>query len=289
MARHRYTFLVAEEAMLREFEAAVRGRAEDVDLFGGAMAIARLVGEPVDAAATAGELDFAAEAALEHAEGATGAQALVNAINHELFEVRGFRGNGDEYADPRNSYLDQVVARRLGLPITLSLVYMEVAQRMGLRCDGIGYPGHFIVRCGEPDERIYIDPFHEGARLDAAELLGRLRGVSLGGARPESFLAAVTRRQILQRMLNNLHAVFRDKRDVARWLATVELLLILEPWNAALVGERGMLHYRLGASERALADLERYVGAAAPGAVSAGALRLLDQLRLSRGREEGTA
>ncbi|MFN8506313.1 MAG: tetratricopeptide repeat protein [Dehalococcoidia bacterium] len=90
-------------------------------------------------------------------------------------------------------------------------------------------------------------------------------------------------------MLNNLHALFRERRDLERWLATVELLLRLEPWNGQLVGERGMLHYRLGAPERALVDLERYVGAANPGAVSSGALRLLDELRLLHKGREGTA
>ena len=120
------------------------------------------------------------------------------------------------------------------------------------------------------------------------ELLARLRGANLGSASPESFLAAVTRRQILQRMLNNLHSLFRDQRDLERWLATVELLLRLEPWNGALVGERGMLHYRLGDPSLALVDLERYVSAANPGAVSSGALRLLDELRLLNKGSEGT-
>jgi regulator of sirC expression with transglutaminase-like and TPR domain len=166
---------------------------------------------------------------------------------------------------------------------------MEVAQRLGLRCEGVGYPGHFIVRCGEPEDAIFVDPFHQGVRLDRAELLARLRGQALGGATPESFLTAITRRQFLQRMLRNLHHVFRERRDLERWRAVVELLLRLEPWNAAMVGERGMLHYRLGDAGLALVDLQRYVEASAPGAVSTGAVRLLDELRLQFGGSEGTA
>jgi regulator of sirC expression with transglutaminase-like and TPR domain len=219
-------------------------------------------------------------------DGAT-PDALAHAIDYQLFSVCGFHGNTEEYSDPRNSFLDFVVARRLGIPITLSLVYMEVAQRVGLHCDGIGYPGHFIVRYGTPESPTYVDPFQQGARIDPEELLARLRSLQLGPTRPESFLAAVTRRQILQRMLNNLHAIYRERRNLPRWLDVVELQLRLEPWNALLVGERGMLHYRLGDVEAALSDLEAYVGAGQAPEANPGAVRLLDQLRLRyRGAEE---
>jgi regulator of sirC expression with transglutaminase-like and TPR domain len=163
---------------------------------------------------------------------------------------------------------------------------MEVAQRIGLRCDGIGFPGHFIVRCGEPDAPIYVDPFHQGVRLDSAELLAQLRHADLGGAQPESFLAALTRRQVLQRMLRNLHLIFRENGDAARRLDVVELWLRLEPWNATLIGERGMLNYRMGHSDMALVDLQRYVESVAPESVSAPARRLLEHLRLRGGESE---
>ena len=97
------------------------------------------------------------------------------------------------------------------------------------------------------------------------------------------FLASVTRRQILQRMLNNLHAIFRDRRDLDRWYAVLELQFRLEPWNAALVGERGMLHYRLGRLDEAFRDLEAYVSSGGRPETSTGAIRLLDQLRLRYG------
>lgn len=279
---------MTDEGLYTAFAAAIAGPDPEVDLFGAAMLIARLGGHHVDEHGTARELDLMAEAVLETASPADGAEALVDAINAELYGVRGFNGNAGQYNEPENSYLDRVVARRTGIPITLSLVYREVAERVGLRCDGVGFPGHFLVRCGDPSQNLYIDPFHGGARVPREELLARLRGASLGSASPESFLAAVTRRQILQRMLNNLHSLFRDHRDLERWLATVELLLRLEPWNGALVGERGMLHYRLGDPSLALVDLERYVSAANPGAVSSGALRLLDELRLLNKGSEGT-
>ncbi|MCC6381586.1 MAG: transglutaminase family protein [Dehalococcoidia bacterium] len=272
-----------DSASLHEFAMAAAGRDSDVDLFGAALIVARLRAGPTDPNGCARELDLIAEAAGERAGDTRDPLVLAQAIDHELFVARGFHGNSENYADPENSYLDAVVARRTGLPITLSLVYMEVAQRIGLHCDGVGYPGNFIVRCGEPGDALYVDPFHQGARLDREELLAGLRGRELDGMSPDALLLAVTRRQILRRMLTNLYTVFRDKRDVERWLGVVELILRLEPWNATLVGERGMLHYRLGHPALALVDLERYVAAAAPGGVSNGALRLLEELRSHRG------
>lgn len=275
-------------ALIREFSDAIRGADHEVDLFGGAMVIARLGNSAADPHRVAAALDDIAEGVREQAGDGAEADALAHAVDHRLFTVLGFRGNEGDYADPRNSYLDQVVERRLGIPITLSLVYMEVAQRVGLICDGIGYPGHFMVRCGVPEGPVYVDPFNQGARVDREELLAGLRGRDLGGAHPDSLLKAVTRRQILQRMLNNLHAIFREQRDVPRWLEVVELQLALEPWNSGLVGERGMLYYRSGEPERALSDLERYVAANEREAAPAGALRLLDELRLRYGDREGT-
>jgi regulator of sirC expression with transglutaminase-like and TPR domain len=269
-----------------DFSEAIKGSDTEVDLFGAAMLIARLGGHAVDPHAIAAELDLIAEAVREQAGERASHDALAHAIDHELFAVRRFHGNTENYSDPQNSYLDLVVSRRMGIPITLSLIYMEVAQRVGLPCDGIGYPGHFIVRCGTLENPIYVDPFQQGSRLDREELLANLRGFDLGAASAESFLAAVTRRQILQRMLNNLHVAFRERRDLERWRATVELLLCIEPWNAQLVGERGMLNYRLGRPSEALDDLERYVAANAPQSVSAGARRLLDELRSHLGSSE---
>lgn len=266
------------------FAEAITGADHDVDLFGAAMVIARLGNAEADAHAVAARLDVIAEDARSYAGDRADSHALAHAIDYQLFSVCGFHGNNEDYADPRNSFLDEVLERRTGIPISLSLVYMEIGQRIGLQCDGIGFPGHFIVRYGGTDAPVFIDPYQQGARLDRAELLARLRGVDLGAASPDSFLLAVTRRQILQRMLNNLHIAYRERRDFDRWLAVVELQHRLEPWNSALLGERGMLCYRLGRDDDAIRDLESYVAAAGtiPGP-NQSAARLLDQLRLRNG------
>jgi regulator of sirC expression with transglutaminase-like and TPR domain len=267
----------------KDFRRAVKGSDHDVDLFGASLIISRLGGHRVDPHRTARQIDLIAEAALEHAGPKPTPDALAHAIDYQLFSACGFRGDSEHFNDPRNSYLDLVVDRKLGIPISLSLLYMEVAQRIGLQCDGVGYPGHFIVRIGDAADPVFVDPFQQGARIDREELLSRLRAHRLGGANPEIFLSAVTRRQILQRMLNNLLMIFREQRDLDRWYSVLELQICLEPWNANLVGERGMLHYRLGRTEEALVDLEAYVSASDRPAASPGALRLLDQLRLQQG------
>lgn len=274
-------------AIHQEFAAAIAGRDIDVDLYGGAMAIARIGRPTLDIHRYAAILDGYAEAVADISGDTLDPETLAHAIDHVLFSQIGFKGNAEDYADPENSYLDAVIDRKVGIPITLSLVYMEVAARVGLRCEGVGFPGHFIVRCGQPEAPFFVDPFHQGDRLDPQELLARLRAFDLGGASPESFLVAATRRQVLQRMLNNLRQSFRAGQDIPRWLLAVELQLLLEPWNPQLTGERGMLYFRLGRYDEAERDLERYVQSSGREAANMGASRMLDRIRTRQRREEG--
>lgn len=271
-----------------DFARAIRGADHEVDLFGAAMIVSRLGGHPIDPFHTAARLDHIAEDVLKQAGPNPTQDALSHAIEHQLFTVEGFHGNTTNYPDPANSYLDLVVEQRTGIPITLSLVYMEVAQRVGLICDGVGYPKHFIIRYGGPENPVYVDPFQQGARIDRQELIAGLRTLKSDVAHPDTYLTAVTRRQILQRLLNNLHTLFRERRDLESWYAVIELQLRLEPWNAAFIGERGMLHYRLGRLAEALDDLETYVTAGDKPVTSPGAIRLLDHLRLRRGGSENS-
>ena len=271
----------------RDFARAIAGQDHEVDLFGGAVAIARLGRDGVDGHALARELDLIAEAVRERAPAPAAPADLARAVTAELFEARGFRGNREQYGDPANSYIDRVIERRLGIPITLSLVYMEVAQRAGLQCDGIGFPGHFLVRCGG-DDGFYLDPFNAGEQPTREDLLGRLEGRVSALPSVDSLLAAVTRRQILQRMLVNLCVAYQGAGDAARWIAALGFRLRLEPWNAALYLERGLLRYQQGEEALALADLERYVGSGEPD-MSPRAMRVLDNLRARLGREGGSS
>jgi regulator of sirC expression with transglutaminase-like and TPR domain len=157
-------------------------------------------------------------------------ESLLAALTRHVFVELGFRGNQEDYYDPRNSYLNDVLDRRLGIPITLSLVFLEVGRRLGLELAGIGFPGHFLVRArGPAGEELILDPFHGGVLLDRADLEERLREVTGADARldPEHFLPA-SKKQILTRMLNNLRQIHKQRRDPTRETAVAELLSCLD-------------------------------------------------------------
>ncbi len=155
------------------------------------------------------------------------AEPVLAEVTHQLFGVEGFRGNDDDYYDPRNSYLDEVLDRRVGIPITLSVVLIEVARRVGIELTGVSMPGHFLVRLpGEP--AVLLDPFAGGLLLSESECQERFRAVQ-GAAVPfdPSYLAPVTTLDIVSRMLNNLRSVHLQRQDSASldWVLELRSLL----------------------------------------------------------------
>jgi regulator of sirC expression with transglutaminase-like and TPR domain len=171
----------------------------------------------------------------------------IESLNTYFFEERGFRGNSQEYYDPRNSFLNDVLDRRLGIPITLSIVYMEVARRVGMPLQGVGMPGHFIVKYARPEEDIYIDPFNKG-RLLSREACQELIQQVYGEPVPlqETFLATVTKKQILARLLMNLKAVYIHTKNYLKALSVVERQLIIQPDAAQEVKDRAALRNLIG-------------------------------------------
>lgn len=205
------------------------------------------------------KLDHFGDLARERAEGARDANDLISAVNSTLFGELGFHGNRDSYYDPRNSFFNQVIDRRTGIPITLTVVYMEVAQRTGLRVNGVGLPYHFIAKHETEAGDIFIDPFNEGRLLNAAgcaELLQEMSG------RPDELqpehLEAVSNKRILARILLNLLGLYKES-DPGRALATVERLLLINPDYAPHIRLRGTLRASVGDQTNAIADLERYL------------------------------
>jgi regulator of sirC expression with transglutaminase-like and TPR domain len=188
------------------------------------------------------------------------APALVGALNQLLFAEQGFRGNADDYYDPRNSYLNDVLVRRLGIPISLSVLYMEVARRAGLDVEGVGLPGHFIVRVKDGQGALLVDPFHEGRVLTETDCQKRLDRIYAGKVSLDAeMLAATTRKSILARMLRNLKTIYVKAEDYARALKTVELLQILCPDLPEEIRDRGLIHAALDCYALAAQDLEAYV------------------------------
>ena len=203
----------------------------------------------------------------------------LRALREVLGEEERFRGNADAYYDPRNSFLNEVLERRLGIPITLGVLYIEVAARAGLRLDGVGFPGHFLVKYAGGAREVFVDPFHGGEILSADDCLARFRERAPGLTLEARHLAAVGPRQILGRMLHNLKKIYVEAGDDVRALWVVDRLLILAPDDLAERRDRGLVEARLGGSTAALADLEAYLAATpdAPDAVEVRALA--EQLR----------
>jgi len=241
------------------FREAISGTDDNVDLFGAAMVISSMGFSDTEPSFYLKELEQFSDSVESQMHSAMSARKIVSLVNTELFENQGFRGNKNDYYNPDNSYLSRVFDLRLGIPITLSVIYMEVAQRIGLECDGIGFPAHFLIRCGGEKSELYVDVFNEGKLMSRQDLFLRLKEQGFLGDSGESFIAAVTRRQILQRMLTNLRIALRRINDFERWLPVTELQLILEPWNSALFLERGMVHFTNREFKNSLEDLQRYI------------------------------
>jgi regulator of sirC expression with transglutaminase-like and TPR domain len=222
---------------------------------------------------------------LAAASGVAAERDPVNALHRLrefLFEEEGFAGNAEDYYDPRNSCLNDVLQRRLGIPITLSVVLMEVGRRVGLPIVGVGLPGHFIVRAEVDPEPVLLDPFDGGAVVTqerAAHLVACALGrdVPLG---PQHF-ATVTKGQILTRMLMNLRGIYCRRRDWDKALAVFDRLLLLETGSAAHLRDRGTVLVKLGKFHRGAADWERYL-TTRPAAEDADSVR--EQLRRVRQR-----
>jgi regulator of sirC expression with transglutaminase-like and TPR domain len=218
------------------------------------------------------KLDHFGDLARERAAGARDASDVISALNSTLFEELGFHGNRDSYYDPRNSFLNQVIDRRTGIPITLTVVYIEVAKRIGFKVQGVGLPYHFIAKHEAENGDIFIDPFNEGRLLNAADCAELVTEISHGQdeLQPEH-LKAVSNKRILARILLNLLGLYKAN-DPRRALATIERLLLINPDYTPHIRLRGLLLASAGDHTRAIAELERYL-ALVPDADDAGTIR----------------
>ncbi len=246
---------------LREDFAALAAAGERTDLARAALAIARIAYPDLDPAPYLRQLDDLAAAVRPRLYPQASPEAAVTELAGYLFGECGFRGNQEEYYDPRNSYLNDVLERRTGIPITLSVVLIETGARLGLGIEGVGFPGHFLVRVAGSRGPLVLDPFFGGRAIGERELLARYRSFvgSDAPALPSDALATTGTPAILTRMLRNLLRAYLDQKDHAHALAAADLFLVLVPDSADEVRVRGLLYEHLECFGAALGDFRRYL------------------------------
>ena len=229
-----------------------------------ALAIARVEYPSLDPAPYVAALDRMGQeaAARMHQVG----DDSVRVFNEYLYDEQGFAGNRERYDDPRNSFINEVLDRRIGIPISLAVVYLEVARRAGLHVDGINFPGHFLLRARDPvireaaSEVVIIDPFHGGAQLSEYDCRQLLRQhVGDEAAFDTTLLAPATRHEIVVRMLVNLKRLYVRMRSFPQARAISSLLLGIDPAAISELRDRGLLAYHLEDFPAALRDLEEYL------------------------------
>jgi regulator of sirC expression with transglutaminase-like and TPR domain len=251
------------EDRYKNFRRAIDCPDDQLDLGRAALAVAADEYPALRAETYLTRLDQLAAAARDCSAGESNPYRLLASVNHVLFTREGYRGNRDDYYDPKNSFLNDVIDSRKGIPITLSVLYMEVARRVGLKLDGVGFPGQFLVKYLGNEEEIVIDPFDQGEVRGVEELQQLLDGLYGGKVafRPE-FLAPVSNRQIIQRILNNLKTIYLNQKNFLKALSVAERLVILDPTSASEIRDRGLLYLECECFQQALEDLEAYLSLA---------------------------
>lgn len=191
----------------------------------------------------------------------------VVALNQLLYEELGYWGNTEDYYDPRNSYLNEVIDRRTGMPITMSILYMELGRRIGLPVEGVSFPGHFLVRVRLRGGMLVLDPFSGGAPQSEDELRSRVKRVIPDGVADDlpaselpldQFLEPATNRQILARVLRNLKGIYRKANKPERMLDVLNRMLLVTPDASAELRDRGYVYQRLECYRAAFKDLTDY-------------------------------
>lgn len=257
------------------FERMARGPDDGIDLALGALLIAAENYPALDVEGCLRDLDALGMELKRRLRPDIGPSDAIRSLNRYMFEELGFHGAVEDYYDPRNSFLNDVVERRVGIPITLAIVYMRLGGHIGLRLAGVSFPGHFLVRGAVHEGTVVLDPFHKGVSLGIADLQRRLSSGQGPGPSPAdvaAMLAPAHPREILARLLRNLRGIYMQYNQHAQALSATSRILALTPGNALEWRERAGLHLALECFRAALGDFQRYV-ALAPDADDSEAVR----------------
>jgi regulator of sirC expression with transglutaminase-like and TPR domain len=232
----------------------------EVDLAKAALYLAQEEYPNLDIEAQLAILDGMAETLRERLPEEPYPLKIISSLNQFMFDELGFQGNVKDYYDPRNSFLNEVLARRTGIPITLSLVYLELAKRMDFPMVGIGMPGHFLIRPTVNEMEVFVDPFHGGEVLFIQDCNDRFKQMFGDGAKLNMrHLEPISTTGFLVRMLTNLKMIYLQQRDVAKSLDTIERILLIYPEAVGERRDRGLIYYQQGELSKAYLDLEHYL------------------------------
>jgi regulator of sirC expression with transglutaminase-like and TPR domain len=254
-------------AALEPFAQILRREDARIDLARACLMIAEDAYPGLDVERYMGEIERMAARLRGRLPQSPSAEERVVALNQFLYEDLGYWGNTDDYYDPRNSYLNEVIERKTGIPITLSIVYMELGRRIGLPLEGVSFPGHFLVRLRLRGGMLVLDPFAGGAPQSEDDLRSRVKRVIPDGVADnlpaselplDQFLEPATNRQILSRLLRNLKGIYRKTDKPERMLDVLNRMLLVTPGASAELRERGYVYQRLECYRAALKDLTDY-------------------------------
>lgn len=230
-------------------------RPSRIELDSAALEIARIEYPDLDPGPFLAQLDHYAFTIAGRARDLSDGACFIETANQYLFGELGFRGNEEDYYNPENCCLNRVIETRLGIPITLSIIYMEIARRLAEPVKGVGLPGHFLVRYDDPAYSAILDPFHGGAIVDTAQCCHLAQVESL----EDGMLDPVDRRHIAIRLVNNLRGIYFTRRDGARALQVLDLLIEAEPDSADEYKQRAVALLQQRRIPDALADFKRYL------------------------------
>jgi regulator of sirC expression with transglutaminase-like and TPR domain len=253
---------------LQMFEKILSEKEERIDLARACLMIAEDAYPGLDVERYLGDVERLAIRLRARIPQSGGAEERVVALNQFLYGDLGYWGNTEDYYDPRNSYLNEVLDRRTGIPITLGVVYMELGRRVGLPLEGVSFPGHFLVRLRLRGGALVLDPFAGGAPQAEDELRRRLErvipdrargGVPLAELPLDEFLEPASNRQILSRVLRNLKGIYREAGKPERVLEVLNRMLVVSPDASAELRDRGYVYQKLECWRPALKDLTDYL------------------------------
>jgi regulator of sirC expression with transglutaminase-like and TPR domain len=233
---------------------------DQIPLIEGALSISLIERPEMDIEEQCRKFEDLVSGAKDYVSSATSLEEMISLLNGYFFLKLGFRGNSEDYYNPNNSLIDVVMERKLGIPITISVIYIEVAKRLGINIFGVGFPGHFLLGYTSTEGVKYLDPFDGGRRLtdmDMQRILDRLYHEKLQ-IKP-SFLQPLSNRTILVRMLNNLKYIYLENGQIRKALLVLQCITLLVPDSAQEVRDMGILNYNLRNYEDAIEDLSRYL------------------------------